>query len=72
TLLVQCRPSAEEVRTALAAEIKARVQDQVGLACNVILVPPRTLPKTSSGKLARGKAKANFLKGEIQPLADGA
>jgi fatty-acyl-CoA synthase len=72
TLLVQCRPSAQEIRVALATEVKARVQDQVGLACDVILVPPRTLPKTSSGKLARGKAKTNFLKGQIQPLADGA
>jgi fatty-acyl-CoA synthase len=72
TILVQCRPSAEDVRDALAAEVRARVQDQVGLACDVILVPPRTLPKTSSGKLARGKAKASFLTGEIQPLAPSA
>jgi fatty-acyl-CoA synthase len=70
TILVQCRPSAPDVRAELAAEVRARVQDQVGLACDVILVPPRTLPKTSSGKLARGKAKASFLKGEILPLAD--
>lgn len=71
TILVQCRPSAPDVREALAAEVRARVQDQVGLGCDVILVPPRTLPKTSSGKLARGKAKANFLSGEIEPLASG-
>ena len=71
TILVQCRPSDVDVRSALTAEVRARVQDQVGLACDVILVPPRTLPKTSSGKLARGKAKASFLSGEIQPLAAG-
>ena len=71
TILVQCRPSAADVREALVAEVRSRVQNQVGLACDVILVPPRTLPKTSSGKLARGKAKANFLSGEIQPLAAG-
>lgn len=72
TILVQCRPSDADVRDALAAEVRARVQDQVGLACDVILVPPRTLPKTSSGKLARGKAKASFLMGDIQPLAPSA
>ncbi|MDE0800330.1 MAG: fatty acyl-AMP ligase [Rhodospirillaceae bacterium] len=72
TILVQCRPSAADVRDAIAAEVRARVQDQVGLACDVILVPPRTLPKTSSGKLARGKAKASFLTGDLQPLAPSA
>jgi len=72
TILVQCRPSAAEVRNQLADDVRARVQDQVGLLCDVILVPPRTLPKTSSGKLARGKAKTSFLSGEIQPLADSA
>ncbi len=72
TILVQCRPSDSDVRAKLADEVRARVQDQVGLLCDVILVPPRTLPKTSSGKLARGKAKQSFLSGEIQPLADRA
>lgn len=72
TILVQCRPSDSEVRQSLVHDVRARVQDQVGLACDVILVPPRTLPKTSSGKLARGKAKQGFLSGEIQPLADSA
>lgn len=72
TILVQCRPSDPELRAALADDVRARVQDQVGLLCDVILVPARTLPKTSSGKLARGKAKANFLSGEIQPLATDA
>ena len=72
TILVQCRPSAADIREALVDDVRSSVQNQVGLACDVILVPPRTLPKTSSGKLARGKAKANFLSGEIQPLAAGA
>ncbi len=72
TILVQCRPSAADIREALVDNVRSRVQNQVGLACDVILVPPRTLPKTSSGKLARGKTKANFLSGEIQPLAAGA
>ncbi len=68
TILVQCRPSDPDIRSALVSEARSRVQDQVGLACDVILVPPRSLPKTSSGKLARGKAKMSFLSGEIQPL----
>ncbi len=69
TILVQCRPSDPELRKALADNVRTRVEDQVGLLCDVILVPASTLPKAFSGKLARGKAKANFLSGEIQPLA---
>jgi len=33
----------------------------------VELVPPRTLPRTSSGKLSRVKARSLYLSGEIQP-----
>jgi fatty-acyl-CoA synthase len=35
--------------------------------CVVELVPPRTLPRTSSGKLSRAKAKKQYLAGEIEP-----
>jgi fatty-acyl-CoA synthase len=35
--------------------------------CVVELVPPRTLPRTSSGKLSRAKAKKQYLSGEIEP-----
>ena len=39
----------------------------LGLNPVVELVPPRTLPRTSSGKLARSKARNLYLSGEIQP-----
>ncbi|MDX2224375.1 MAG: fatty acyl-AMP ligase [Rhodospirillaceae bacterium] len=68
TILVQCRPIAPADRARLAETVKARVAEAVGITCDVVLVPPRSLPKTSSGKLARGKAKAMFERGEIAPL----
>jgi fatty-acyl-CoA synthase len=71
TILVQCRALVPEDRARLAEMVKARVAEAVGITCDVVLVPPRCLPKTSSGKLARGKAKAMFERGEIAPL-DGA
>jgi fatty-acyl-CoA synthase len=37
--------------------------------CVVELVPPRTLPRTSSGKLSRSKARKLYLEGEIVPYA---
>ncbi|MSQ86579.1 MAG: fatty acyl-AMP ligase [Alphaproteobacteria bacterium] len=68
TILVQCRPANVEERGALIADIKARVQEAIGILCDVVLVPPRSLPKTTSGKLARGKAKTMFEAGEITAL----
>ena len=68
TILVQCRPTDLAERARLAAEVRTRVQESVGIACNVVLIPPRSLPKTSSGKLARSRAKAMFIAGEIAAL----
>lgn len=44
-----------------AASLKALIRESFGIHCHVELVPPRTLPRTSSGKLSRSKAKAEFL-----------
>ncbi|TAL01819.1 MAG: fatty acyl-AMP ligase [Rhodospirillaceae bacterium] len=68
TILVQCRPTDAADRTRLMTEVRARVMEAVGVACEVVLVPPRSLPKTSSGKLARGKAKTLFMSGELTAL----
>jgi len=68
TILVQCRASDLEERARLAEDVAARVQEAVGVLCDVILVPARSLPKTTSGKLARGRAKTMFESGEIVRL----
>jgi fatty-acyl-CoA synthase len=72
TILVQCRTSDLSERAEIAAEVKARVQEAVGVTCDVVLVPARSLPKTTSGKLARGRAKTMFLAGDIPALEVGA
>lgn len=46
----------------LVAELARRVQEQFGINVHVDLVAPRTLPRTSSGKLSRSRAKQDFLK----------
>ncbi len=48
-------------RKELADELIARIQAHFGIRCHVDLVPPHTLPRTSSGKLSRSKAKAQYL-----------
>jgi fatty-acyl-CoA synthase len=66
-VLVQCRTSDNEERARLRDEIREKVRSITGMHCVVELVPPRTLPRTSSGKLSRAKARNLYLSGEIQP-----
>jgi fatty-acyl-CoA synthase len=51
----------------LRDEIRDKVRAITGMNCVVELVPPRTLPRTSSGKLSRAKARKMYLAGEIEP-----
>lgn len=67
-VLVHCRVSDPEERIRLRDTIREKVQSVTGMNCVVELIPPRTLPRTSSGKLSRAKAKKLYLSGEIQPL----
>ncbi|MBD3728319.1 MAG: fatty acyl-AMP ligase [Sphingomonadales bacterium] len=67
-VLVHCRVSDPEERVKLHDEIRDKVRSVTGMNCVVELVPPRTLPRTSSGKLSRAKAKKQYLSGEIEPI----
>ena len=66
-VLVHCRVSDNQERGRLRDEIRERVRAITGITPVVELVPPRTLPRTSSGKLSRTKARNLYLTGEIVP-----
>jgi fatty-acyl-CoA synthase len=66
-VLVQCRSSDEAERVRLREEIRERVRSVTGMNCVIELIPPRTLPRTSSGKLSRAKARNLYLSGDIKP-----
>ncbi|MES2494224.1 MAG: fatty acyl-AMP ligase [Pseudomonadota bacterium] len=68
-VLVHCRVSDPIERRKLHDQIRDKVRSITGMNCVVELVPPRTLPRTSSGKLSRAKARNLYLSGEIQPYA---
>lgn len=61
--LVQCRLTEEEPRNDLISSITSLFRRLHGVECRVILVPPHSLPQTSSGKLTRAKAKKMLLDG---------
>jgi fatty-acyl-CoA synthase len=68
-VLVQCRQADEDQRDALRRSIAAVIRQQAGVDCRVVLVPPRSLPFTSSGKLSRAGAKLRYLSGEIAEVS---
>ncbi|MEO6580258.1 MAG: fatty acyl-AMP ligase [Sphingomicrobium sp.] len=67
-VLVHCRVSDAGERSRLRDDIRERVRAITGITPVVELVPPRTLPRTSSGKLSRTKARNLYLSGEIVPF----
>ena len=68
-VLVHCRVTDPAERIKLRDQIRDKVRAITGMNCVVELVPPRTLPRTSSGKLSRAKAKKQYLNGEIEPYS---
>jgi fatty-acyl-CoA synthase len=57
-VLVQCGLLGDEPRDALRKRVASAVSEALGVAARVVLVGPRDLPRTSSGKLSRSRAKA--------------
>jgi fatty-acyl-CoA synthase len=65
---VLARVAGEEARQALAGDVAGAVRETIAVDCDVALVPPSMgLPTTSSGKLSRSRAKANYLAGLYSP-----
>ena len=61
--IVQCRATDPEAREQLVHDVGMVVRKSVGVDCKVVLVPTRSLPLTSSGKISRSQAKALYLEG---------
>lgn len=64
-VLVQCRPTQEDARNALAQQVQGVLRAAHGLEVKVVLVPTHSLPQTSSGKLSRTKAKQMYMAGDF-------
>jgi fatty-acyl-CoA synthase len=60
-LMVQCRETDPAKRNNLVRRLTALVRMEMSLDCYVELVPIHSLPRTSSGKLSRAKARLDFI-----------
>jgi fatty-acyl-CoA synthase len=60
-LVVHCRELDQDALTSLADRLHEAIAAEFGISCLIELVPPHTLPRTSSGKLSRSIARKEFL-----------
>ncbi len=60
-IVVQVRKSDISFHETLKRDIRQGILDEFGISCLIDLVPPHTLPRTSSGKPSRAKARQQFL-----------
>ncbi len=68
--LVQCRAGEPAERAVLATEIGNIFRARFGVETRVVLVPPHSLPLTSSGKMSRSRARAIYLAGGFSDLRE--
>ncbi len=61
-MVIQSRESDTEKRDEFIDQLRSIVYKEIGIECVIELIPPRTLPRTSSGKLSRSRAREDFLK----------
>jgi len=61
-MVIQCRETNPQNREDLIHRLQSQIQKELSIPCYIELIAPRTLPRTSSGKLSRSRAKADFLK----------
>jgi acyl carrier protein len=54
-------------RERVAAGVKRRLSESLGLDVDVELLPPGTIPRTSNGKFRRNDARALYLDGRLHP-----
>jgi fatty-acyl-CoA synthase len=65
-VLVQCRTLDSTARDALSVEIANIFRSRHGVESTIVLVPPHSLPQTSSGKLSRSRARMMYITGAFR------
>ena len=69
-VVLETRAKDPETLQAFSREVGGVISAMAGVGGEVVLAPPRSLTFTSSGKLSRAAAKADYLAGKIEHIAD--
>lgn len=67
-LVVQCRITDSHKRRDLIDRLQRQVRQELGIDSIVELVPLHTLPRTSSGKLSRSRARVNYIESQNEKM----
>ena len=67
-MVVQCRETDKDKRHELIRRLQGLIHVELGVDCHIELAPLHTLPRTSSGKLSRSKARLNFIEAQLEPV----
>ncbi len=68
-IVVQCRETDAHKRADLVHRLRRLIHQELGIECYIELAPLHTLPRTSSGKLSRSKARQNFIASHTWEIA---
>ena len=68
-VLVECRLSDTKAQEDLKRDVGKIVHQSAGVDCAIVLVAPKSLPFTSSGKLSRAGARKSYLAGEMEVIS---
>lgn len=71
---IQCRVTSQASRERMVRSLSGRIQSEFGVSVDIQLVPPQSIPRTSSGKPARAEAKRRYLRAleNVFPLSAAA
>lgn len=61
-VVVQCNVTDAQESRLLTHRLHRKIHEELGINCLIELVPRHTLPRTSSGKLTRSAARADYLR----------
>jgi fatty-acyl-CoA synthase len=60
-VMVQCYVENGQKSAELEERIRRLIHEELGILCTVVLVPPDSLPHTTSGKPSRSRARTEYL-----------
>ena len=66
-VVIERRSADDAAEAALIKGIRAEVNAEFGVDCTIVPTEPRTLPRTSSGKLSRMRARQMYENGDLEP-----